>query len=179
MYSNTSGIEARCGACQQSLPLHFASPWTAACPCQCPCQCLPWPAAVGALSLAVTVGSSTAGVASLVMNIVLLLSVVVSGAPPLAPLLALPCCCACPAFLTSMLACINGRRRAACRHIRCTRSLEPLALPDMPLVLPSLAFCLSLFACVAGMLVNPESMPDWIGWTHCWGVGRWEGERHG
>ncbi|EFN53179.1 hypothetical protein CHLNCDRAFT_136987 [Chlorella variabilis] len=51
--------------------------------------------AVGALSLAVTVGSSTAGVASLVMNIVLLLSVVVSG-----------------------------------------------------------------------MLVNPESMPAWIGWTH-------------
>jgi hypothetical protein len=35
---------------------------------------------VGALSLAVTVGSSTAGLASLVMNIVLLLSVVVSGA---------------------------------------------------------------------------------------------------
>ena len=50
------------------------------------------PAAVGALSLAVTVGSSTAGVASLVMNIVLLLSVVVSGAPlpPRCPPLRLP-----------------------------------------------------------------------------------------
>jgi hypothetical protein len=35
---------------------------------------------MGAMSLAVTVGSSTAGTASLVMNIVLLIAVVVSGA---------------------------------------------------------------------------------------------------
>jgi hypothetical protein len=34
---------------------------------------------VGALSIGITVGSSTPGIASLVMNIVLLLAVVVSG----------------------------------------------------------------------------------------------------
>jgi hypothetical protein len=41
---------------------------------------IPAPAAMGAMSLAVTVGSSTAGTASLIMNIVLLIAVVVSGA---------------------------------------------------------------------------------------------------
>ena len=39
----------------------------------------PPPAAMGAMSLAVTVGSSSAGTASLIMNIVLLIGVVVSG----------------------------------------------------------------------------------------------------
>lgn len=34
---------------------------------------------MGALSLSVTVGSSTAGLASLIMNILLLIAVVVSG----------------------------------------------------------------------------------------------------
>lgn len=122
---------------------------------------------MGAMSLAVTVGSATAGTASLVMNIVLLISVVVSGAyarlsnscsllrlgwhthafaeQPRGPSAtgldmhgALPPPCCAPA---------GG---AAVRALA-QRPAHPSACP---------------WYVPAGMLVNPESMEGWIRWTH-------------
>ena len=87
-------------------------------------------AAVGALSLCVTVGSSTAGKAALAMNLVLLISLVVGGE-----------------WRGGCVAgWVGGWARAAV-HPESTAPRSPaLALP--------------------GVLVNPESIPSWIGWLH-------------